>query len=105
MATVRRTHDFDRWLKELTDRKARAKIIVRIQRMETGNLGDVKPAGSGISEMRIDFGPGYRIYFKQTGSLFALLRGPEYTLLCGGDKGSQPTDIKRAKQIAAKLKG
>jgi putative addiction module killer protein len=70
--------------------------LSRIQRLELGNAGDVKPVGDGISEMRIDYGPGYRVYYKQTGKEIVLL-------LCGGDKSTQDRDIKRAKQLAAEL--
>jgi putative addiction module killer protein len=69
---------------------------VRIQRLELGNAGDVRAVGDGISEMRIDYGPGYRIYYKQTGREIVLL-------LCGGDKSSQDRDIRRAKTLAAEL--
>jgi putative addiction module killer protein len=95
MPTVRRTPEFDRWLKELRDARAKAKVLVRADRLALGNPGDVAPVGEGISEMRIDFGPGYRIYFKQTGDAA--------TLLHGGDKDSQRTDIAKAKEIASKL--
>lgn len=93
MTEVRKTGEFDAWLASLRDAKALAKIIVRIQRLELGNAGDVKAVGAGISEMRIDYGPGYRVYYKQTGKTVVLL-------LCGGDKDSQARDIRRAKQLA-----
>ena len=73
-----------------------AKIVNRIERLALGNPGDVKPVGEGVSEMRIPYGPGYRVYFKQTGKQIILL-------LCGGDKSSQDKDISRAKQLAAEL--
>lgn len=73
-----------------------AKIVNRIERLALGNPGDVKPVGEGVSEMRIPYGPGYRVYFKQTGNQIILL-------LCGGDKSSQDKDISRAKQLAAEL--
>ena len=84
---------FDRWISKLGDRRAKAKIQVRIDRLQRGNAGDVGPVGEGVSEMRVDFGPGYRIYFKQQGSQIILL-------LCGGDKTSQAKDIKLAKELA-----
>ena len=88
---------FDRWLDGLRDRMARARIEARIRRLSLGNPGDVKPVGEGISEMRIDHGPGYRVYFMQRGPVIILL-------LCGGDKGSQEHDIGMAKAIAAQWK-
>jgi putative addiction module killer protein len=92
MFEVRRTDEFRAFLADLRDFMARAKIIRRIERLEKGNPGDVKPVGQGISEMRIDHGPGYRVYFKQHGATLVVL-------LCGGDKSTQETDIRRAKQI------
>jgi putative addiction module killer protein len=93
---VQKTDEFDTWLAELRDARALAKISVRIQRLELGNAGDVRAVGDGISEMRIDYGPGYRIYYKQTGREVVLL-------LCGGDKSTQEKDIRRAKLLAAEL--
>jgi putative addiction module killer protein len=93
---TRQTDEFGNWLTDLRDLKARAKILTRIQRLELGNPGDVEPVGGGISEMRIDYGAGYRVYYKQTGREIVLL-------LCGGDKSTQDRDIKRAKQLAAEL--
>jgi putative addiction module killer protein len=93
---VQKTVEFDNWLTALRDQRAVAKIVSRIERLGLGNAGDVKPVGEGISEMRLSFGPGYRIYYKQTGKTIVLI-------LCGGDKSSQDDDIKRAKQIAAQL--
>jgi putative addiction module killer protein len=84
---------FSKWLSKLADRRARARILVRIDRLAAGNPGDVKSVGSGISEMRIDYGPGYRLYFVQRGELVTVL-------LCGGDKRTQDADIKRAVEIA-----
>ena len=95
MILVTRTSEFDRWLKDLKDTKAKAKVLVRAERLALGNPGDVAPVGDGISEMRINFGPGYRVYFRQ--------KGDTATLLCGGDKGSQQADIAKAKNIASKL--
>ncbi|HJU16907.1 MAG TPA: type II toxin-antitoxin system RelE/ParE family toxin [Stellaceae bacterium] len=96
MLEIRQTDEFEDWLKRLRDRTARAKILVRIDRLALGNPGDVRPVGGGISEMRIDYGPGYRVYFTQRGAVFVIL-------LCGGDKSSQARDIKRAKEIEAGL--
>jgi putative addiction module killer protein len=96
MFQIQKTNEFDRWLSGLADQSAQARIASRIERLGVGNPGDVKPVGAGISEMRIPYGPGYRIYFKQTAKVILLL-------LCGGDKSTQEKDIKRAKQIAAEL--
>ena len=96
MVEVRKTDEFDRWIENLQDLRARAKILTRIQRLELGNAGDVRPVGDGISEMRIDYGPGYRVYYKQTGKEIVLL-------LCGGDKSTQNKDIKHAKELAAEI--
>jgi putative addiction module killer protein len=97
MFKVRRTDIFIDWVSDLKDRRAAARIAARIQRMEDGNLGDVKPVGEGVSEMRIDYGPGYRIYFMQLDRTIILL-------LCGGDKGTQNSDIARAKKLAKEQK-
>ena len=83
---------FDAWFSRLNDRQAMARIAARIDRLALGNPGDVKPVGSGISEMRIDYGPGYRVYFMQRGSAVVVI-------LCGGDKRTQAADIKRAIKI------
>jgi len=91
---VLRSATFDAWLSKLRDRQARARILVRIRRLSLGNPGDVKAVGNGISEMRVDHGPGYRVYFAKRGSTLVLL-------LCGGDKRTQSADIKRAIEIAA----
>jgi putative addiction module killer protein len=96
MVEVLKTEHFDEWLSGLTDQVAKAKIASRIERLGLGNPGDVKPVGGGISEMRVPHGPGYRVYFKQTGRTVVLL-------LCGGDKSTQGNDIKRAREIAAEL--
>ena len=77
----------------MRDSRARYRILTRIKRLEEGNPGDVKPAGDGISEMRIDYGPGYRVYYKDTGEEIIIL-------LCGGDKRTQQADIAEAKRIA-----
>ena len=92
-----KSETFDRWLKDLRDIRAAARIQVRLDRIATGNPGDVKSVGDGISEMRIDYGPGYRVYFMRRGSLTVVL-------LCGGDKSTQDKDIAQAKAIAAQWK-
>lgn len=84
---------FDKWLASLKDLQARARIAARLDRLSLGNPGDVRPVGSGVSELRIDYGPGYRVYFTQRGPVIVVL-------LCGGDKRTQATDIKRAIAIA-----
>jgi len=95
MAFVRQTVDFDKWLKDLRDPRGKAKVLVRIDRLALGNPGDVRPVGEGVSELRIDFGPGYRVYYKQRGDLIYLL--------CGGDKDSQDTDVQKATTLARGL--
>lgn len=97
MIEVLKSDSFDQWLRALRDHRAKVRIAARIDRLTMGNPGDVKPVGEGISEMRIDYGPGYRVYFTQRGLLLILL-------LCGGDKSSQARDIARAKLIAAQFK-
>jgi putative addiction module killer protein len=97
MYEIQKTDEFDSWLSALGDQKAVAKIASRIERLGLGNPGDVKPVGEGISEMRLTYGPGYRVYYKQTGKKIILI-------LCGGDKSTQDNDIKRAKAIAAQLR-
>ncbi len=87
------TEEFESWLANLRDRRAAAKIAARIERLRIGNPGDVEPIGEGVSELRVHFGPGYRIYFTRKGELVRLI-------LCGGDKSTQAADIKRAKIIA-----
>jgi len=83
------TDEFHQWLGSLADRRAKARIIDRIKRASNGNFGDAKAVGSGVSEMRIDYGPGYRVYFFRRGKELVIL-------LCGGDKKSQQADIGRA---------
>ena len=90
---IRKTSVYKKWIKELRDSRARFRILTRIKRLEEGNPGDIKPVGEGISEMRIDYGPGYRIYYKETGKEIIIL-------LCGGDKTTQQSDITKAKEIA-----
>ena len=96
MITVRPTLAFDGWLLALKDEGAKARIARRIERLAQGNPGDVKPVGSGVSELRIDYGPGYRVYFADRGKVLIVL-------LCGGDKRTQDRDIKRAIKMAAEL--
>lgn len=93
MLEVVKSATFDKWLSALRDRRARAKVQVRITRLALGNPGDVKPVGAGISELRIDYGPGYRVYFMQRGPVLVVL-------LCGGEKRTQAADIKLAQAIA-----
>lgn len=95
---VRRTEEFAIWLRRLRDQQARAKILARIDRLEDGNPGKTRSVGSGVVEMKIDFGPGYRVYYSQRGQMLILL-------LCGGDKSTQANDIKLAKALAAQLPG
>lgn len=96
MIEVRQTATFSGWLKGLRDANARSRIIVRIRRMELGNPGDVKAVGDGVSELRVDYGPGYRLYFVQQGKLVVIL-------LSGGDKRTQAADIAKAKQMAREV--
>jgi putative addiction module killer protein len=93
MKEIRRSDVFIKWLNKLRDDRAVARINKRIDRLSKGNPGDVEPAGEGISEMREDYGPGYRVYFKDTGKEIIIL-------LCGGDKRIQQADIIKAKKIA-----
>jgi putative addiction module killer protein len=96
MPTIRRTDEFSGWLRDLRDMRARAKVLARIDRLSLGNPGDVAPVGDGISEMRIHYGPGYRVYYTQRGEEIVIL-------LCGGDKSSQAADIRAAKKLASGL--
>jgi putative addiction module killer protein len=93
MLSLSKTPEFSAWLKNLRDRRAASRIGIRIDRLRQGHAGDVKPVGEGVNEMRIDYGPGYRVYFLQRGQVAVLL-------LCGGDKSSQPRDIRKAKTLA-----
>ena len=95
MYEIRQTEVYAKWEKGLRDSIARAAITSRIVRLSKGSLGDVKPVGNGISELRIHYGAGYRVYFMRRGSTIIIL-------LCGGDKGSQTRDIARAKELAAR---
>ena len=96
MVEIRKTELFAKWLDNLHDIQAKARVLVRIERLASGNAGDVKPVGEGISEMRIDYGPGYRVYFTKRGSELIIL-------LAGGDKSSQVADIKVALRLARNL--
>jgi len=96
MIEVRQTLVFRDWLAALKDHRAVIKIGARLDRLKIGNFGDVKPVGEGVSELRIDYGPGYRIYVTQRGSVLVVV-------LCGGDKSSQGRDIERAKTLARDL--
>ena len=93
---VRQTDVFAKWFARLRHRQARARITARIRRLSLGNLGDVKPVGGGVSELRIDHGPGYRLYLTRHGEAVVVL-------LCGGDKRRQNRDITRAIQFARDL--
>ena len=96
MVEVRQTEVYARWFRRLRDRQARARIDIRIRRLSLGNPGDVRPVGEGVSEIRIDYGPGYRVYFAQRGQTLIVL-------LAGGDKDSQERDIRRALDLAGRL--
>ncbi len=96
MFEVRQTDEFRTWLRGLRDGKAAARITARIRRLEQGNPGDTKSVGSGLLEMRVDYGPGYRVYYVRRGSVVVVL-------LCGGDKRTQQRDIRRAQALAAEL--
>ena len=97
MVEVRQTEIFLAWLRGLRDIRARARIQIRIDRLSLGNPGDVRPVGEGLSEMRIDYGPGYRVYFTSRGQTIVVL-------LCGGDKRNQDDDIAVAKSLAKEWK-
>ncbi len=94
---IRQTTVFGDWLRALRDSQARARIAARTRRLAFGNVGDVRPVGEGVSELRIHHGPGYRVYFVQRGALLILL-------LCGGDKSTQDRDIEIAKRLARETK-
>lgn len=93
---IRQSPEFNTWLTRLKDKLARAVILRRLDRIAMGNFGDAKPVGGGVSEFRIDHGPGYRVYFVRRGETLIVL-------LCGGDKGSQARDIARAKVLAQEI--
>ena len=96
MFEVRQTGDFSRWFERLRDRHTRARVLIRIRRLSLGDPGDVAPVGQGVSELRIDCGPGYRVYYKQRGKILVVL-------LAGGDERTQQRDIERAKEVARRL--
>lgn len=96
MLEVRQTERYERWFSSLRDRATKVRIDIRIRRLSLGNPGDVRPVGEGVSELRVNFGPGYRIYFVQKGCELIVL-------LAGGDKSSQAHDIAEAKMLARKL--
>jgi putative addiction module killer protein len=93
---IRRTPAFETWITGLRDRRGRAKIVARIDRLAFGNAGDVAPVGQGVSELRLHFGPGYRVYFLRRGTTVVVLLG-------GGDKATQKRDIAAALEVAANL--
>lgn len=95
---IRQTDVFSGWFSGLRDRRIRARITARIRRLSLGNPGDMKPVGAGVSELRIDYGPGYRIYFIRRGDTVIVL-------LCGGDKQRQDRDIARAIELARGIQG
>ncbi len=93
---MKKTDAYARWLDDLRDIRARARVQARVERLAAGNPGDVKPAGEGVSEMRIDYGPGYRVYFTRRGNEVIIL-------LAGGDQRTQDADIKTAQGLAHNL--
>ena len=97
MIQIQQTEAYVKWFSELRDRVARARIDIRIRRLSLGNAGNAKPVGDGVSELRVDYGPGYRIYFVQRGEVVIVL-------LAGGDKSTQDKDIRNAKVLAKDLK-
>jgi putative addiction module killer protein len=96
MVEVTRTAEFTEWMADLADVRARARIVARIERLAFGLFGDAKQVGDGVSELRIDYGPGYRVYYAQRGKDLVIL-------LCGGDKRRQSADIKTAQALAKKV--
>ena len=97
MVEVRQAARFAKWLEDLRDLRGRARVQARIERLIGGNLGDVKPIGAGVSELRINYGPGYRVYFQQKGSTLIIL-------LAGGEKSTQARDIQEALMLARQIK-
>jgi putative addiction module killer protein len=97
MIQIQQTETYAKWFAGLRDRVARARIDIRIRRLSLGNAGDAKPVGEGVSELRVDHGPGYRVYFIQRGEVVIVL-------LAGGDKSTQDKDIRTAKALAKDLK-
>jgi putative addiction module killer protein len=96
MVDIKKTDVYARWLDNLRDIRARARVLARVERLAAGNPGDVKSVGEGVSEMRIDYGPGYRVYFTRHGNEIVIL-------LAGGDKSTQNADIKTAQELARNL--
>ncbi|HVK55418.1 MAG TPA: type II toxin-antitoxin system RelE/ParE family toxin [Burkholderiales bacterium] len=96
MIEIRKTENYVQWLDGLRDIQARARVLARVERLAAGNAGDVKPVGEGVSELRINYGPGYRVYFTKRGREIVVL-------LAGGDKSTQATDIKTALRLARNL--
>ena len=96
MFEIRKTEVYVKWLDSLRDVRARARVLVRVERLAAGNPGDVRPVGEGVSELRIDYGPGYRVYFKKQGCTIVVL-------LAGGDKRTQSQDVKTALRLARNL--
>jgi len=96
MLEIRKTETFAQWLDGLRNIHARARVQVRVERLAAGNPGDVRPVGEGVSELRIDYGPGYRVYFTRRGRTVIIL-------LAGGDKRTQAADIKTALRLARDL--
>jgi len=96
MFAIRKTDTYARWLDGLHDIHAKARVLIRVERLAAGNPGDVRPVGEGVSEIRINYGPGYRVYYTQCGREMVVL-------LAGGDKRTQATDIKTASRLARNL--
>ena len=97
MVEIRQTECFGQWIESLRDLRAKARVQARIERLIGGNPGDVRPIGAGVSELRINYGPGYRVYYQQKGTTLIIL-------LAGGDKSSQPGDIEGAHSLARQIK-
>jgi len=97
MVEIIKSDIFDRWLRKLRDPQAKARVEMRVRRLSLGNAGDVQPIGKGLSEMRIDYGPGYRVYYMQRTNVLIVL-------LCGGDKRTQQKDIVKARKLAEEWK-
>lgn len=93
MIEIRQTDVYAQWIEKLRDRQAKARIAIRVRRLSLGNPGDVRPVGGGVSELRVDYGPGYRVYFLRQGAALVIL-------LAGGDKSSQADDIRKARNLA-----
>ena len=96
MIEIQQTENYERWFRRLRDRQAKSRILVRIRRMSLGLIGDAKSVGGGVSELRIPYGPGYRVYFCKRGNQLVVL-------LAGGDKGSQSRDIRKAQSLAKEI--